>query len=411
MAWANPASQVAAELGIDERTLRSICSRHAISCPSDAYWARVNAGEHFAIPPLRAVKDPALQQIEITATLAKKEIPQRKSAVRKLEAQPRSTEEGIELPADPAPPHVEVLHRSLAPTARALRKAKADEYGCVSARGPGLCGIVVHVDQIERALSILQELASALEDEGLALVPDEARMKITVGKDTIAFTLTEKSKRQKHIPTAQEQEVYDQRLARRQRAADRRNWDQYTSLPYEKPWPEFDTVYLGQLSLTVDGWSQGLRKTWADGKTQRIEIMIAAIVDGLKALLASDKARREKREDDERAWAELSRRRDLAKKRKQREETRIAYLKELVELQREAADIRTWLATLPAAVEADQTTELTRMIHWARGRLTSLEEGTTVNAAAVRFEGKALFPEVDELHDPMGDPPSPSYGW
>jgi hypothetical protein len=50
------------------------------------------------------------------------------------------------------------------------------------------------------------------------------------------------------------------------------------------------------------------------------------------------------------------------------------------------------------------------MIHWARARLASLEEGTTVNAAAVRFDGKALFPEVDELHDPMGDPPLPSYG-
>ena len=139
--------------------------------------------------------------------------------------------------------------------------------------------------------------------------------------------------------------------------------------------------------------------------------MIAAIVDGLKALLASDKAKREKREEDERTRAELSRRRDLAKKRKQREETRIAYLKELVGLQREAADIRTWLATVPAVPEADQTTELTRMIHWARARLASLEEATTVNAAAVRFEGKALFPEVDDLHDPMGDPPSPGYGW
>jgi hypothetical protein len=139
--------------------------------------------------------------------------------------------------------------------------------------------------------------------------------------------------------------------------------------------------------------------------------MIPAIVDGLKAILASNKTTREKREEDERAWAELRRRRDLAKKRKQREETRIAYLKELVELQREAADIRTWLATIPAAIEADQTTELMRMIHWAQTRLASLEEGTTINAAAVRFEGKALFPEVDELHDPMGDPPSPSYGW
>lgn len=34
--WANPAAQVSAELGIGERTLRSICSRHGIPCPSDA---------------------------------------------------------------------------------------------------------------------------------------------------------------------------------------------------------------------------------------------------------------------------------------------------------------------------------------------------------------------------------------
>lgn len=277
--------------------------------------------------------------------------------------------------------------------------------------GPGLCGIVVHQNQVERALSILQSLASSLDGEELLLEPDDARMKIAVGKDTITFTLTEKSRRQKHIPTAQEQEVYDQRLARRKRAADRRNWDLYRSLPYERPWPEFDTIYLGQLSLTVDGWSQGLRKTWADGKTQRIDTMIPAIVDGLKALLASDKAKREKREEDERQWAELSRRRDLAKKRKQREETRVTYLRELVELQREATDIRTWLSTVPDGVETDPSTELGRMISWARGRLASLTERTTIRAAAAQFEGKALFPEVDELHDPLGDPPMPSYGW
>lgn len=146
-------------------------------------------------------------------------------------------------------------------------------------------------------------------------------------------------------------------------------------------------------------------------KTQRIDTMIPAIVDGLKALLASDRAKREKREEDERRWAELSRRRDLAKKRKQREETRVTYLRELVELQREATDIRTWLSTVPDGVEADPSTELGRMISWARGRLASLTERTTIRAAAAQFEGKALFPEVDELHDPLGDPPMPSYGW
>lgn len=409
--WANPAVQVSAELGIDERTLRRICSRHGIPCPSGAYWAHVNAGGHFALPPLRTVKDPALQQIEIIATFAKKEAPNPKPAVRKVKAQPGYTEEGTEPPAKQAPSHMEGSHQSLAATARALRKARADEYGCVSACCPGLCGIAVHQDQIERALSVLQGLASALESAGLALEPDGAQMKISVDKDTIAFTLTEKSKRQKHIPTAKEQDAYDQIQARRQRAADRKNWNLYSSLPYEKPWPEFDTVYLGQLSLTVEGWSKGLRKTWADGKIQRIDTMIPEIVEGLKALLASGKASREEREEDERRWTELSRRRELAKKRKLREETRVAYLRELVDLQREAADIRTWLATVPNVIEEGPATELTRMINWARERLAFLEVETTINAAAARFEGNALFPEVDKLHDPLGDPPAPSYGW
>lgn len=410
LVWANPAGQVAAGLGIRESELRSICSRHSVPCPSNAYWARVSAGERFTLPPLRDLKDPTLQRVEITAKLPPREVPRTKPAERKVKAPSAAVAEQIDEHTDttlhPAP-----LHRSLAPTGRALRKAKPDDYGCVSARGPGLCGVVVHQDQVERALSILQSLASSLDGEELLLEPDDARMKITIGKDTITFTLIEKSRRQKHIPTAQEQEVYDQRLARRQRAADRRNWDLYSSLPHQRPWPEFDTIYLGQLSLTVDGWSQGLRKTWADGKTQRIDTMIPAIVDGLKALLASDRAKREKREEDERRWAELSRRRDLAKKRKQREETRVTYLRELVELQREATDIRTWLSTVPDGVEADPSTELGRMISWARGRLASLTERTTIRAAAAQFEGKALFPEVDELYDPLGDPPMPSYGW
>ena len=65
----------------------------------------------------------------------------------------------------------------------------------------------------------------------------------------------------KHIPTAAEQALYDQQQARRQRAADQRNWDHYSSLPYGTPWPEYDTVYTGQLALVADGWSDGLRKT------------------------------------------------------------------------------------------------------------------------------------------------------
>jgi hypothetical protein len=51
------------------------------------------------------------------------------------------------------------------------------------------------------------------------------------------------------------------------------------------------------------------------------------------------------------------------------------------------------------------------MLLWAKERLCYLEARTTVKAAAAQLEGKSLFPEVDELHDPLGDPPEPRYYW
>lgn len=203
---------------------------------------------------------------------------------------------------------VEKPHRSVALTARTIHKAKADEYGRVSATSAGLCGVTVHRDCVERTIAFLHALATVLEGEGLQLQPDGTRMKIVVGKDTVAFTLTEKTRREKHIPTEKEQELYDRQQARRQRAADYRNWDLYSTLPYEKPCPEYDTIYTGQLAFVIEGWAPDLRKTWADGRTQSVESMFESIVSGLKILLANTKAERERREEEDRLRAQLARR-------------------------------------------------------------------------------------------------------
>jgi len=410
LVWSKPVQTAAAELGISDRGLAKICSRHHVPSPSRGYWARVAAGQRFKLPPFREIADPALDRIEVTATASY--LPdETREMLRKAEVD-RSERRGkcVAEHLVPSPP-IEKPHPIVAATTRALRKAKADEYGRVSANGAGLCGVVVHKDRVERTIAFLHALATALEAEGLQLQPDETRMKIVVGKDMVAFTLTEKTRREKHIPTEKEQELYDRQQAKRQRAANYQNWDLYTSLPYGKPWPEYDTIYTGQLAFVIDGWARGLRKTWADGKTQSVEFMFENIVSGLKVILANEKTEREQREEQERQYAELNRRRDLAKKRKEREEKRITYLRELVQLQREAADIKSWLASLPETATADTADDLGRMIQWATARLADLEARTTVDAAAAQLEGKALFPEIDELHDPLGDPPESRYYW
>lgn len=62
-------------------------------------------------------------------------------------------------------------------------------------------------------------------------------------------------------------------------------------------------------------------------------------------------------------------------------------------------------------VEGDGRTELGRMIAWARDRLSALEARTTIHAASARVAGTALFPEMDNLADPEGEPPEVRSYW
>lgn len=230
LVWSKPVQTAAAELGISDRGLAKICSRHRVPSPSRGYWARVAAGQRCKLPPLREIDDPALDRIEITATTSHLR-DETREMLRKAKAdRSERREECVAGPLVPSPP-IEKPHPIVAATAKLLRKAKADDYGRVSATGTGLCGVVVHKDRVERTIAFLHALATALEADGLQLQPDETRMKIVVGKDMVAFTLTEKTRREKHIPTEKEQELYDRQQAKRQRAANYQNWDLYRSLP------------------------------------------------------------------------------------------------------------------------------------------------------------------------------------
>ena len=413
---------MATGLGISEIELRRRCSKHHVPCPSPGYWARVVRGDLFERPPLRPVTDPSLELVDLaiqprpiaapnTPASDEPDAPSEQDTVAPQD-KPGSQDHSEVSSAPDRPINLHSPpHAAIAATVKALRKANPDDHGAVSAIGPGLLGVVAHMGSIDRIASIITALVSALDAEGLALIADERRMKVAVGEDDVKFTLTERTKRQKHVVTPAEQQAYERRLKRRQQAADRRDWDLYWTLPYEKPWPEHDTIYTGHLVLSIDGWSRGLRKNWADGKTQRLEIIMPSIVSGLRAVLEHIRADREDRERKERKDTELARRRELAKRRVEREEARVAHLRELVRMQKEAADIRSWLDSLSIAQDDALSSELERMVRWAEERLAKLKSQTSVDAAAARISGAALFPEVDELHDPEGDPPEGRSYW
>lgn len=88
------------------------------------------------------------------------------------------------------------------------------------------------------------------------------------------------------------------------------------------------TAWTGELVFSIDAWADGLRKTWGDGKTQRVERMVPEIVAGIELILETIRVRREEREERERQWKILQHRRQLAQARLKREETRLSRLRQ-----------------------------------------------------------------------------------
>ncbi|MFD9897495.1 hypothetical protein [Mesorhizobium sp. NPDC059025] len=104
----------------------------------------------------------------------------------------------------------------------------------------------------------------------------------------------------------------------------------------------------------------------------------------------------------------LSERRALAKRRKEREAARDAFIVEMASAQRKIDEFKSGLALLLASPSASP--EYTRLVSWAKERVMQLQQAQA-EAVAARLAEKRLFPEPDELYDPEGDPPSGSGVW
>lgn len=399
---------LAEEFGISDRGLAKTCNRHRIPVPPRGYWAKVAAGEQPKVPPFLEMRDRSLDIITIRgATASLPESVAELARKRKIERESRPTP--IRRATDEPLAVIETPHAAVAKTTKLLRTKKPDQEGVIQATGPGHCGVIISAPSIERAIYILDALARGLEAIDLTLTPEGDKMSVKRGVDSVSFTLLERTKRVKYVPTPEEMAREERRKEKQTRAWRRNDWDSISFV--DRPsWPEYETEWTGELVFSIDCWAGSLRKTWGDGKTQRVERMVSDIVAGIELVLEAIRVRREESEERERQWKDLQRRRELAKARKEREERRFSHLQRIVELRREAREIRDWLAELSGVTQPSEHSELGRMLLWVRDRLAEIERQTGLDAARAVAGETNLFPEVDELHDPLGDPPT-GYGW
>jgi hypothetical protein len=107
---------------------------------------------------------------------------------------------------------------------------------------------------------------------------------------------------------------------------------------------------------------------------------------------------------------ELERRRTLARLRNTREFERKKLLARLLRAEQRAVQLRRWIARVADDREANEDSDLGRLLLWSRAELANLENSLRPSSISEALRQSNLFPENDELHDPLGDPP-PQRPW
>lgn len=365
--------------------------------PPRGYWAKKDAGKPVKQTRLHETADPQDERIVIRGQ--QNDLPE---PVRAVLAQERARRKPKTAPqaSQKATPASEI-HPSITGVARALRAAKIVD-GVACAAGPSACGIEVGIGSVERVIAILDSLARELEARGLVLEPAAKCVSVSISPDSLSFSLRERIEAVKHVPTLEELAAETRLREKRERAMQRGQWD---SGP-ERAYPEFDHVRTGDLTIQIaDDYVGGLlRRTWRDGKRQRLEALVPDIAGGIVLYLAGVKARREEYEARQRERQRQEALHALAKARAAREDRRLEFLGAYHSTATEAATVGASLARLRSVMAGDPPSELVRFAAWTEARLRHLQARLTPDGLAAALRSKNLFPEIDDLAIPKAEP-------
>ncbi|MEI7430669.1 MAG: hypothetical protein WCL27_09450, partial [Betaproteobacteria bacterium] len=168
-------------------------------------------------------------------------------------------------------------------TERMLAK-KPDPSGFLFASKEAF-NVKISEPQRERVVRILSALETALSAAGMEWEVDP-KSHYVVGKmygELISFEIFERYTRTEHIekhPT--------------------HSWLDKKTYSYR---------FVGDLTIRIEGWYEG-RKSWSDGKTQRLEAKIPVVIEGFLAAAEALRQRTLDREEQHRKWAEEAKRRE-----------------------------------------------------------------------------------------------------
>jgi len=213
--------------------------------------------------------------------------------------------------------------------------------------------------QLARALRILNAFFLALEERGQSVSwPKEEGAPLTLGVDgeTIEFCLLEVINSLPHVLTAAEEK--DRWMA-----------------------PKWDYRLSGKLQFRINNlphFMGPIRRTWSDGKLQRLEDCIGDFVVGLKVGAAAIKRNRQETEERHRQWEEERRREEEERQAAEEEKRKAEFVVDLVQNWEEAARLRRFVTALRESVSQldlsdDAKRDIQQVMDWTNQYADSLD--------------------------------------
>ncbi len=358
--WATPMRTLAKEFGLSDVGMAKVCRKYGIPVPPVGYWRRKEAGYKDRRPSLPASKD-GQESLDIYV----RERLRPEFAALSQEAAPN-----VVIPSEPSHPLVLRSEKLLGP-------GKVNQRGLLRSKNGVLSHILVSGEQLSRALRILNALLLALEERGQpASWPKEEGALLTVGIDgeAVRFSLSEVTDSVPHVLTPSEV---------------KHSWMA----------PKHDYKLTGRLQLQLDNlpsFMGPIRRTWSDGKQQRIENCIGDFIIGLSVTAAAIKKHRQEVEERERRWAEERKQEEEERRKAEEHKRKAEFVAELIGNWEESARLREFVKaieerTAQSDFSDDEKGDIQQAVDWTREYAESLDPLSDLPEAIdefVRLESK-----------------------
>lgn len=344
---------VSQEFGLSNVGLAKLCRRHRIPVPPRGYWRKKETGYKVTQPYLRK-SDIGLELVDIFV----RERVRPDLAALKAEPPPKIAISG------------DVSHPLVLGTEKLLTHGTENDRKLIVPKNGIACPVLVSREQVGRALRILNALFLALEERGCSILRrsgNDPGPALDIDGESISFYL---------------QELVDSRRQVQSQVGARHTWDT----------PIREYRLTGRLQFLVQGvpYRSGIRRTWSDGKQQRLENCVGEIVVGLKVVAAAITRNRQEIEERHRRWGEEQKRREEEKRAAEENKRRVDFIMDLLRRWEEVRRLRSFVRAVERraahlGLPGDQEKDVQQVLEWAKEYADLIDPLVELTASATEF--------------------------